>query len=248
MTNIVEKWATVKTGTGPMSVFIAEPAAKKGATEKHKTIIVYQEAFGVTSHIRSVCTRFAEQGYVAAAPELFHRIGDHHEVSYSDFTKVMPILSGLTNAQFIDDATATYEYLVEQPSVDRSRVAAIGYCMGGFVAALSACHLSLKAAVSYYGGGMARVRPNIGFTPILEDFKNLRCPLLLVYGEKDQSIPKEDRDAVAAQLKALNKKFDAWVYPEAGHAFFCDERPAYHEPSAKDVWPKTLAWLAEQLK
>ena len=245
MTNIKEKWATVKTGDGPMSIFVAEPSGK---SKKHKAIMIFQEAFGVTSHIRQLCTRFAEQGYVAVAPELFHRLGDHYEVSYSDLSKIMPLLSGLTNAQLLDDATATNDFLMEQPEVDRSRIAAIGYCMGGFVAALSACHLPLKAAVSYYGGGMVRVRPNIGFTPIVDDFKSLRCPLLLVYGEQDQGISKDDRDATVAKLKGFNKKFDMWVYPEAGHAFFCDERPAYHEPSAKDVWPKTLEWLSQSLE
>ena len=232
-----------------MSVFVAAPSEpKKHNAKKHRAIMVFQEAFGVNEHIRQLCIRFAEQGYVAVAPELFHRAGDHTELSYDDFKKVMPMLSALTNSQLLDDATATHQFLAEHGHVDRNRIAAIGYCMGGFVAALSACHLPLKGAVSYYGGGMVHVRPNIGFTPILEDFKNLRCPLLLVYGEKDQSIPKEDRDAVASQLKSLHKKFDSWVYPEAGHAFFCDARPAYHEPSAKDVWPKTLEWLNRSLE
>ncbi len=242
---IQETWATAKTGDGPMSVFIAAPDS--GQKAAHKAILVFQEAFGVNGHIQRICARFAQQGYIAAAPELFHRHGDHFEISYDDLKKVMPTLSTVTNSQILDDATAAHQLLVEHPLVDGSSIGAIGYCMGGFAAALSACHLPLKAAVSYYGGGMVHVRPNIGFTPIVEDFVNLRCPLLLVYGEKDQSIPKEDRDAVTARLKALSKKFEVWVYSDAGHAFFCEDRPAYHAPSAKEVWPKTLAWLDQHL-
>jgi carboxymethylenebutenolidase len=240
---IQQDWQTVKTGDGPMSVYVSTPSGKG----PYPGLIVFQEAFGVTSHVRGLCDRFAAAGFVAAAPELFHRAGDHTTAAYDDSKKYMSLLGALTNSQLLDDTSSTFDLLREHSKVDKSRIAATGYCMGGFASVLAGCNFSLKAVVSYYGGGMLHVRPNIGFTPILDDFKNLRCPVLLVYGGLDAGISQQDRDTIESRLKALHKKYDLWVYPEAGHGFFTEDRSSYHKPSAEDVWPKTLDWLNKTL-
>ena len=119
--------------------------------------------------------------------------------------------------------------------------------MGGFVAALAACHLPVAAAVSFYGGGLARVRPGIGFTPLLEDLARLTAPTLFLFGEQDQGIPPEDVAAVRTSLPARDRPHEIVVYPGVGHAFFCDERPLYHAATAEIAWLKTMQWLGSHL-
>jgi len=232
---------TVATDDGPMEVHVFEPARAGG--HQRQALLVFQEAFGVNGHIRHVCERLAGEGYVVAAPELFHRAGKGLQFGYGEFDKVRPVMAQLTNARILTDARAAYEALAAQPDVDPRQIAAIGFCLGGFVSALAACHLGVATAISFYGGGLARARPGFGLTPLLEDFSGLSCPALFIFGEQDQGIPPEDVEAVRARLKALSKPHEIIVYPGAGHGFFCDARPAYHAPSAKAAWEKTLHWL-----
>ena len=236
---------TVATDDGPMDIHLAIPARAKRRSAK--AIVVFQEAFGVNPHILRVCDRLAAAGYLAAAPELFHRTGRGVQYGYQDFEKVRPILSQLTNDRLLMDIRAACEFLEGRSDVDPRQIATLGFCMGGFASALAACHLSLAATVSFYGGGLARVRPGIGFTPLLDDFSRLSCPTLFLFGEKDQSIPPEDVTAVCTRLQTLGKPHEIVVYPDAGHGFFCEERVSYHAATAAAAWDKTLRWLESQL-
>lgn len=224
-----------------MEVHLFEPA--RSGRHKRQALLVFQEAFGVNGHIRHVCERLAGEGYFVAAPELFHRAGKDLQFGYDEFDKVRPVMAQLTNAKLLSDARAAYEALAAQRDVDPRQIAVIGFCLGGFVTALAACHLRVATAISFYGGGLVRARPGFGLTPLLEDFNGLSCPALFIFGEQDQGIPSADIEAVRARLKALSKPHEIVVYPGAGHGFFCDERPAYHAPSAKVAWEKTLHWL-----
>jgi len=232
---------TVATDDGPMEVHLFEPA--RTGRHKRQALLVFQEAFGVNPHIRRVCERLAAAGYVVAAPELFHRTGRGLQFGYGEFDKVRPVMAQLTNARLLGDARAAYEALAAQPDVDPRQIAVIGFCLGGFVAALSACHLRVATAISFYGGGIVRARPGFGLAPLLDDFSGMACPTLFIFGDQDQGIPAADIEAVRARLQALAKPHEIVVYPGAGHGFFCDERPAYHAPSAKLAWEKTLHWL-----
>jgi carboxymethylenebutenolidase len=94
---------------------------------------------------------------------------------------------------------------------------------------------------------MVNPRPGIGFTPIVDRFSSIRCPLLLVYGAKDQGIPPADVEAVRSRLASLGKDFEVEVYPEGGHGFFCEDRAAYDRLSAEAAWTRATAWLAGKL-
>jgi carboxymethylenebutenolidase len=206
-------------------------------------ILVYQEAFGVNAHIRRVCERLAAAGYVAAAPELFHRSGTGLEFDYGDFAKVRPIFGSLTNAMLEADIVAAHSALAAHPLVDPARIHAIGFCLGGFVSVLSATALPLKTAVSFYGGGVTRVRPGIGLTPLLDRMERISCPTLHVFGETDGSITPEDVLAIRSRLESLRKPHRVEVYPNAGHGFFCEDRSAYEPGAAAAAWTLALQWM-----
>jgi len=238
--------STVATGDGTMDIHVVVPG--RPGQHRQQAVLVLQEAFGVNAHILRVCERLAAAGYLAAAPELFHRTGRGVQFSYGDFEKVRPILGQLTNDKLLTDVRAAHEFLAGRPDVDPRRIAVIGFCLGGFATALAACHLHVAAAVSFYGGGLARARPGIGLTPLLEDLGNLSSPTLFIFGEKDQSIPPADVEAVRARLPAVGQPHEIIVYPDAGHGFCCDERPSYHAATAQAAWIRAAQWLEMHLR
>jgi carboxymethylenebutenolidase len=210
-------------------------------------IVVIQEAFGVNPHIKRLCRRVAAAGYAVFSPELFHRTGRGLEFGYDEFPKIRPIFAGLTNAMILDDLRAMRRHVANLAEVDPARIATWGFCFGGFVSVLAACELPLAAAVSFYGGGMVNPRPGFGFTPIIDRMGSIHCPLLLVFGGQDKGIPPEDIATVQARLSSLGKAHELEIYPDAGHGFFCEDRPAYHRDSAEAAWTRATTWLGEKL-
>src|ERR1700761_6249889 len=119
-------------------------------------LLVFQEAFGVNAHIRDVAQRIAREGYVAIAPELFHRsAAPGLEVRYDDFPSAMPHMKALTEQGLADDVRAAYEWLRDSSHVTPDRIGSIGFCMGGRVSFLANATIELRAAISFYGGGIA---------------------------------------------------------------------------------------------
>jgi carboxymethylenebutenolidase len=236
---------SLPTPGGPMDLHGFVPG---GAAGRLPAVIVLQEAFGVNPHIRRVCRRVAQAGYAAFSPELFHRSGRGLEFGYDEFPRIRPIFAGLTNAMILEDLQASYGHIAQRSDVDAARIASWGFCLGGWASVLAACELPLAAAVSFYGGGMVNPRPGIGFTPILDRFPSIRCPLLLVYGALDQSIAPADIAAVDSRLTSLGKDHEVEVYPEGGHGFFCEDRAAYNQPSAEAAWTRATGWLAGKLR
>jgi carboxymethylenebutenolidase len=235
---------SVPTADGPMDVHGFAPGDR---TAGLPAVIVLQEAFGVNPHMKRVCRRVAELGYTAFCPELFHRTGAGLEFGYDEFPKIRPILGELTNERIGADLRATYEHVARRPDVDPSRIAAWGFCMGGWAAVLACCELPLAAGVSFYGGGLVKARPGIGFTPLVGMLPSARCPLLFVFGGKDAGIPAEDIGAIGDAMRAGGKAHEIEVYPEGGHGFFCEDRTAYEPRSAEAAWGRATAWLQRTL-
>jgi carboxymethylenebutenolidase len=215
-----------------MQAFVARPvdAGRKPG------LILFQEAYGVNDHIRDVATRFAALGFVVVAPELYHRTGTHVEGPYDDFAALGPHFNAITIDGLAADARAAYTWLTNDPEADASRIASIGYCMGGRAAFLANAELPLAASVSFYGGGIA--------TQLLDRVDRLHGPQLLCWGGKDTHIPPEHTRAIDDALRAAEKPYTTVTFGEAGHAFFCDQRPAYQPEAAAEAWALTIAFLA----
>jgi carboxymethylenebutenolidase len=226
------EWVTVPVDDGTtMRLFVARHAS----AGPHPALLVCQEAFGVNPHIRDVTMRFAGQGYVAVAPELYHRTGTGVEGRYDDFSAMQEHFGALNTGDMAADLRAAHEWLGEQAEVDASRIAAIGYCMGGRAAFLANAELPLRAAVSYYGGGIAQ--------QLLDRVDDLHGPQLLCWGGLDKHIAPEQTRAIDDALRAAKKPYTTVTFGEGDHGFFCDARSAYNPAVASDAWALTLAFL-----
>jgi len=235
---------TLTTADGPMGAHLAMPTG----AGPHPALVVVQEAFGVNEHIRDVGRRFAREGFVALAPEVFHRAGAGIEIAYSDVPSAKAQLAHLTNAGLEQDLAAALATLRARPEVDARRVGVVGYCVGGFAAFLAACRLDPAAVVSYYGGGIARARPGLLLEPLLDEAAGIRAPTLCLFGSEDGGIPPADVDAIRTRLASLAGEHEIVVYDGARHAFFCDLRPAYHPAAAQASWVRTLEWFGRWLR
>jgi len=229
---------TVTVGDDTMDVYLSEPAGEaKGA------VVVLQEAYGVNGHIQDVCRRFSDVGYVAAAPHLFHRTGGP-VIDYEDMDTVIEHIMQLTVNGLEVDLEATLELLAGR-GFETKRVAAVGFCAGGSVAFLAAAYWELGAAVSFYGGGVTQGR--FGMPPLLDLAPTLQTPWLGFFGDLDESIPIDGVEGLREAAKRASVPTDIVRYPEATHAFHCDERASYHEASAKDAWQRTLDFLGQHI-
>ncbi|MGC1614767.1 MAG: dienelactone hydrolase family protein [Candidatus Acidiferrum sp.] len=208
----------------------------------HPGLLVFQEAFGVNAHIRDVAGRFAREGFVTVAPELFHRTGAGFEGRYDDFSSVMPHMKALSDASMAADLRAAYEWLRGAMGAEFP-ICSIGYCMGGRASFLAAITLPLKGAISYYGGGIA---PNATNPGLLGRASGIQAPLLFFWGGRDKHIPPEQVRAMSDALRAAGKNFVNVEISNADHGFFCDARASYSPAAALLAWPLTLAFLRAQ--
>jgi len=214
-----------------MAAYLARPQG----SGKHPGIMVFQEAFGVNSYIRDVAERFAQQGFTALAPELFHRTAPGFEGSYDDFPAVQQHMSALTNEGLEADIKASFAWLGHDSGTDPNRIFSVGFCMGGRVSFLADTVVPLSAAVSFYGGGIA--------PGLLDRAGRLHGPILLFWGGLDKHIPLEDTRAVEDALRAAGKEFGTVTFSYADHGFFCDQRASYNEKASRQAWPMTLEFL-----
>jgi len=212
-------------------------------------VLVYMEIFGVNSHIRDVTERVAAEGYVALAPDYFHRTAPGIELGYDDdgMAKGMQLLGQLKADEMIADARAAIDYLDARPEVASGRIGAMGFCIGGHMTYLTACTTDVKAAASYYGGGIAASRGPGGAESTLSRTPGIRGRVNCYFGGQDAMIPQDQVDAIRAALDATGGGHEVFVYDEADHGFHCDQRATYHEASAKDAWEKTRALFAAHL-
>ncbi len=227
---------TIPVAGSDMGAYVARPESGRAPA-----LIVLQEAFGVNDHIKDVCRRFAQQGYVAVAPELFHRTAPQgFTAGYGDFAKLGEHFFAVTTDAITEDMLAVYDWLLGDRQVDPGHVGAIGFCMGGRASYIANAKLPLRAAVSYYGGGIA---PNL--LPLAEE---QHAPILFCWGGLDKHLTAEQRNAVTSAMTEANKPHIAAVFSDADHAFFCDARPAYNANAARQAWALTLSFLATHLK
>ncbi len=219
-----------------MDAFVARPA-KPG---KYPGILVFQEAFGATAHIRDVTERFAKIGLVSIAPELFHRAAPGVEIRYDDLATAMQHARAATTEQLILDVKSTHEWLAKDPGVHTDRIASVGFCMGGRVSFLACAKVPLQAAISFYGGGIA--------PSLLPHVAELHAPILFFWGGQDKHIGQDQIRAIVDECKRLGKPYVNVEFSEADHAFFRDVGASYHPGAASLAWSLTESFLQLHVK
>ena len=232
-------------GGGTMGGYLARP---KDATAR-PAVLVYMEIFGVNAHIRDVAERVAREGYVALAPDYFHRTGPGAEYGYDDagFAGGMKLLNGLQSDQMVADAKAALAFLRARKDVRGDRIGAMGFCIGGHMTYLTACETDVRAAASFYGGGIAAPQGPGGQPSTLGRTAKLKGRILCLFAEKDGFIPLDQVDAIRAALEKAKVRHEVVVYPGADHGFFCDQRATYQKAAADDAWKRVKALFRAEL-
>ena len=210
--------------------YFAAPASGKGPAA-----VVIQEWWGLVPHIEDVVDRFAKAGFTAIAPDLFH---GKTTKSPDEAGKMLMELDAERAEREIAGAG---EYLLKRPECSSKTYGVVGFCMGGALAQYVATKEGAKvgAAVSFYGG----------FRKLEFNWNNLTAPLLLIYGETDQSVPASAGRELEKQLKALGKNVQLIVYRNAGHAFFNDTRKEAHNPeAAQNAWRTVIDFLRKHVR
>jgi carboxymethylenebutenolidase len=179
-------------------------------------VVVIQEIFGVNHHIKSLTDRYAQLGYLAIAPALFDRVEKGFDVGYDG--AAMDKARANAGKANLDLRLADTQAAIDVAH-EAGKVAVIGYCMGGSIAFLSTTRLSnVAAGVGYYGGQIAQFAT-----------EKPKAPVMLHFGEKDQSIPLTDVE----KIKAAQAGVPIFVYMGAGHGFHCDERGSFNAEAAQ---------------
>ena len=201
-----------------LDAYVAEPTGKvKGG------VVVVQEIFGVTDHVKRVADQYAAQGYRAIAPAMFDRIARNLTVPYTDIQRGLEHMRKLEWPNTLADVAAAADAIR-----GLGPAAVVGFCWGGTVAHVAASDLDIDAAVSYYGGGVAKMLD-----------KKPRCPILYHFGDQDHSIPLPDVE----KIKTAYPESTLHVYAGAGHGFSCDERSSFSARDAKLAFERSIAFL-----
>lgn len=241
-TGLVEGDIDVPVADGTMPAYRAMPHTG-GA---FPVILVVQEIFGVNEHIRDICRRFAQLGYLAIAPQLYVRQGDPK--AFADTaTLIRDLVARVADAQVMSDLDACVAWAAHSGQADASKLGITGFCWGGRTVLMYAAHNpGLTAAVAWYGP-TARVY-HAGDTPALQVATRIKAAVLGLYGGNDTGIPADTVKALYAALAASGNTHSAFViYPDTPHAFFADHRPSYTKLAADDGWARATAWFARQL-
>lgn len=182
-------------------------------------LLVLQEIFGVNAHIKAVTDRWAAEGYVAIAPDIFWRIEPGVELAYTpDGTARGRALRQKLDLELtLKDIAGTFDQLRSRPEC-KGRAGVVGYCFGGLLAYLTAARCAPDAAIAYYGGGIETR---------LDEAPRIKCPIMFHYGEQDAAITAAARETTRKAL-AGHDRAEFYVYAGAQHGFNCNLRASFH--------------------
>lgn len=196
-------------------------------------LLVIQEWWGLVEHIKHVCDRFAAEGFVALAPDLYHGVATKSP------DEAGKLFMALSIARAAADLRGAADALLDRPEVTSSKVAAVGFCMGGQLALYAGVEFPdrIGAVVDFYG-----IHPNVRIDP-----SRLRVPVLAHFAERDNSVKVADARALATNIEAAGGSIEAHFYP-ADHAFFNDSRPTVYDRGCSEMaWERTLAFLRKHV-
>jgi carboxymethylenebutenolidase len=229
---------TIPVGDFKLPAYRAMPAGKSNLP----VVLVVSEVFGVHEYIADVARRFAKQGYLAIAPELFVRQGDAG--SYGEIAKLLAeVVNKTPDKQVLGDLDACAAW-AKGNGGDANKLGITGFCWGGRIVWMYAAHQpALKAGVAWYGALASGRYP--GDKSALEVAAQIKAPMLGLYGGADAGIPNDTVEKMREALKAAgNTKSEIVIYPDTPHAFHADYRPSYRKEQAEDGWKRCLAWFS----
>jgi carboxymethylenebutenolidase len=230
------RWDTVARDGGKMRCYVTIP----DGTAPFPAVVVIQHAGGVDPFVQSMTDRVAQAGFVGIAPDLYHR--EDPNSSDDPLTR----MGRLRDANIVADVNAAIEHLASMPEARDDAIGVTGFCMGGRVAFLMACHnASLRASVVFYGGN---IMVPWGEGPAPFDLaERIRCPVLGLFGQDDGNPNPADVAKIDAELTRLGKAHEFHSYTGAGHAFMNEDRPSYREEAARDAWRRCVDWFRQHL-
>ena len=225
---------------GEIPAYRAMPAKGKN----FPVALVVQKIFGVHNHIKDICRRSAKAGFLAIAREMYARQGHVSKMPMGDI--VSKVVSKVPDAQVMADLDAAVAW-AKKNNGNTTKLGITGFCWGGRIVWLYAAHNpGLKAGVAWYARlpppPPDRANPLQPKHPT-ELAKDLKAPVLGLYGGKDTGIPLDTVDQMKKAIKDAGKPSEIIVYPEALHGFHADYRPSYKKDDAQDGWAKLLAWF-----
>jgi carboxymethylenebutenolidase len=242
---VVHERVKIPVGSHMMPAYLARPTAPG----TYPAVLVFMEIFGINHHIRSVADRVAAEGYVALAPDVFHRSAPGIELKYDaeGLQRGIELMTKVTTTEAMADVAGAIAYLGGRREVGGRGIGAMGFCFGGHLTYLSACEQPIAAAASFYGGGIAVGSPGNDGPPTIERTPKITGRILCLFGAKDGYIPQEQIAQIKEALTKAGVRHEVVVYPGVGHGFFCDERADYDATSADDAWSRVTALFTSEL-
>jgi len=208
--------------------YLVEPEGKG----PFAALIVVHEWWGLNDHVKDIAGRFAAQGYVTLAPDLYDGTVTR------DSAKAGELMQGLNQERALQTLGAAVSFLKSRPTVNPDKIGATGFCMGGTFALLLARNAAIKAAAPFYGD-----------VPPDEVIENMTAPVLFIGAENDPWINMEKMERLRAGLRKFGKEGEVKIYNGVGHAFFNDTRPEAYDPAAAhDAWERVLKFFAAKLR
>ncbi|HEY3166590.1 MAG TPA: dienelactone hydrolase family protein [Candidatus Binatia bacterium] len=230
-------WQQTESDNNTMRVRLSLPTG----AGSFPAMVVIQHQGGVDEFVEKMTMRLADAGYVAAAPDLYHRDGPDCK------DDIATRRSRLGDRRIINDVNACVTFLQRHDSVDRNRIGIIGFCMGGrIVYLMAAANPMFKAAVAYYAGNTFRAWGRDLASPF-ERTAEIQCPLQGHFGEDDKNPSPEDMAKLDAELSKFNKPHEFFSYPSAGHGFMDSTKEGYRREADEASWPRTLDFLSRHL-
>lgn len=230
-----------------MPAYLARPehGVDHFRNEARPAVIVLHEVYGINDQVRHVSALLTMAGYVALAPNYYHRTEPNLDAPYTESGTAdgFAAASHVSKANMRDDIAATVAFLAAQPFVDAARIATWGFCFGGTVAFVTADSPALCGAISFYAGNLAKDLPN-GEPGALVDAASIRVPMLLAFGAQDPYISADDIRRVREALADYNTEATVQVYEDAGHAFFRERSENLSPAAALDAWELVSRFLS----
>jgi carboxymethylenebutenolidase len=230
-------WRETECDGSAMRIYVATPPG----AGPFPTLIVMQHQGGIDEFVRHATERLAQAGYLAAAPDLYHRDGPDCK------DDIVTRRSRLSDRRIINDMAAAVAFLRREGNADVNRLGIIGFCMGGRLAYLgAAANPAFKAAVAYYPGNMFRAWGRDLPSPF-ERTKDIQCPIQGHFGADDGNPSPQDMTKLDEELRKFGKPHEFYAYENAGHAFVDHTKESYRRHADEASWPRTLAFLARHL-